>query len=688
MARAPDQLAVLAVDGQKSLAPTWIALCLVAAAVVISPWHLTDQDTLSNLAIGRFIVDSGTVPSRDPFTFTDPTRPYSNPEWLADVLWYSVYRASGEPGIVVFKLALVALGWFLALRLSQRRDQNCAIGWLLLLAVLPAGATRFVERNELHACWLVPLYGLLLNRLRQDRRWFPLLVGLGVLWANLHASFVVGWIVVAAHLVDAAMERSRDRKALLSLAALLVLQPVLGMASPQGVHNFDQLIDHARGVAVYSKFIVEWAQLENSEATTGQLSIHLFAIVGLLSFLPGTNRRRIGALLLLVAGLGMAYRAPRLFPVAAVLAGPAVVENLDLWFSQRSRQTRRIATVLISAAAMALLLPAFFTVHSGKTRPGLLASPSSPRRLARFVADHAPDGSLLLNTYNAGPWLIWEAGQRIQIAIDPRNNLGAEQLRRHFEQVVLDPAQYRAEVERFGVNLAMLDLYGDQSTPVSRYLGQAAEWRLVFLDGRYALFARTVAKNESLIAAHAYRVLQARLGFEYLLRPAIDPAEDGGKTQRAESAELSADLQHLRGQAPALADALAGYTLLVAEGEPPPRLPPGPPPRATTRATELLQHAAQKLPPSAHILMYLATAWERQGKAEARAQVMAVARYTFPEDPALLALDAELARKHGDLDMAAKLQARFRPALAGDPWLAMILSGGAVAPEGLSISPR
>ena len=168
---------------------------------------------------------------------------------------------------------------------------------------------------------------------------------------------------------------------------------------------------------------------------------------------------------------------------------------------------------------MALLLPAFFTVHSGKTRPGLLASPSSPRRLARFVADHAPDGSLLLNTYNAGPWLIWEAGQRIQIAIDPRNNLGAEQLRRHFEQVVLDPAQYRAEVERFGVNLAMLDLYGDQSTPVSRYLGQAAEWRLVFLDGRYALFARTVAKNESLIAAHAYRVLQARLGFEYWPMP-------------------------------------------------------------------------------------------------------------------------------------------------------------------------
>jgi hypothetical protein len=65
---------------------------------------------------------------------------------------------------------------------------------------------------------------------------------------------------------------------------------------------------------------------------------------------------------------------------------------------------------------------------------------------------------------------------------------------------------------------------------------------------------------------------------------------------------------------------------------------------------------------------------------------MAVARYTFPEDPALLALDAELARKHGDLDMAAKLQARFRPALAGDPWLAMILSGAKL--RMLSQEPR
>ena len=510
------------------------ALILVGAVLLVSPRVMTDPDALTNLALGRHIHQTGAVPGEDPFTFSAPGVAWRTPEWLGALAWYELHSAGGEGALQRGKLGLLALAWVLLLQLSLRRGATPWIALGVLLLFMPGAAWRFTLRNHLHAFWLVPLYGLLLARVRHAASprartaWLLAMLPAAILWANLHASFVLGWFLISAAALDA--WRAGQGRVVRGLLALLCLHPLLAMVSPHGPGNYDQLLEHVRLLSLLRGEIQEWGAASQTLTATARVPLLLLVGVGPLSFVPRYNRQAPGALLLVAGAVALAIGAQRFIPLAVFLAAPAVAANLARIIARVPRRPRALATGLTVLVA----LLGVFALHRGAAAEPLeplLLRAYTPAPAARFLAANAPPGSRLFNGYDAGPFFLWLAHRTgvdpLRVYIDPRNHR-PELLRRYLRELLPSPPALEREVEALGITLAHVDLDQERSRALAVHLGSSPRWALVFFDGAHAIFARRLPLNRELIQRHTvlsrgYEVVSSNLKSE--------PPSGAGSTQ-------------------------------------------------------------------------------------------------------------------------------------------------------------
>jgi hypothetical protein len=106
-------------------------------------------------------------------------------------------------------LGLVTFGFVLAFACSIELGAPAPLALALLLLTLSASANRFAARNDIHALWLLPLFAWILLRHARNPRAFIALLALGVLWSNLHSSFVLGWVLLIAAILERGLRRDR-----------------------------------------------------------------------------------------------------------------------------------------------------------------------------------------------------------------------------------------------------------------------------------------------------------------------------------------------------------------------------------------------------------------------------------------------------------------------------------------------
>src|SRR5580698_8971918 len=102
--------------------PPWILALLALSAAVWLGWfsqEISDTDFWWHLKTGQYLVETHSLPVPDPFAYTtaSPQPAYAGEartryfnlthEWLAQAIFYGVFRASGFAGLVLFRAALL-----------------------------------------------------------------------------------------------------------------------------------------------------------------------------------------------------------------------------------------------------------------------------------------------------------------------------------------------------------------------------------------------------------------------------------------------------------------------------------------------------------------------------------------------------------------------------------------------------
>ncbi|MEK7811570.1 MAG: hypothetical protein AAB278_07125, partial [Pseudomonadota bacterium] len=161
-----------------------------------------DIDFWWHIAAGRNILETGVIPSVDPFGVYDAAnvtgQTILKSQWLGQVLLYSIYRWFDLDGIILFRAALLTL--CLAIVYLRCRLAG-AVGLFSFAMTALAGLAIFHhtgERPQLFSFVYLSLIFLLFDSfVSNGKRWLlfgmPLLM---LLWSNTHGGSVLGMVAL------------------------------------------------------------------------------------------------------------------------------------------------------------------------------------------------------------------------------------------------------------------------------------------------------------------------------------------------------------------------------------------------------------------------------------------------------------------------------------------------------------
>jgi hypothetical protein len=437
-----------------------------------------DSDYWWHLKTGQYIVETHTLPVPDPFAFTTAgavpayageaiTRHFNlTHEWLAQVLFYLVWRATGFGGVVLFRAALLAAFCALVGMVAWRR---CG-GFYRSLAAACAAAGMAIP-FALDRPYLITFLLLAATiAILEYRRWLWLLPPLFLIWANCHGGYFLGWIVLAAYSAEALWRRS-DSRLLWTVSAVSVL---LSGFNPNGFRILQVLV-YYRGSSLTSK-LLEWARPqwfafnEFTVLWTGAALLMLWA------------RRRVRPVdwLLFAAFAAAAFSAQR-NTILIGLEAPIVIVSYFPW--------KRTLPPLVPFAASLLLVGGGILASAGSFFQLRAAVWRYPAGAADFLLAHHVTGPLF-NTYEYGGYLIWRLWPQQRVFIDGRSLS---------ESVFQDYGRILYNVEEDGGKNAqqLLDRYGVQTIVMNTFEysqglvyrlapaladPQQTEWKLVYDD--------------------------------------------------------------------------------------------------------------------------------------------------------------------------------------------------------------
>lgn len=399
------------------------ALVLLLAATWGSR-PLVHDDLFLHLATGRFIVDTASIPSVDPFSFTQGDQPWVSHEWGFGLLTYAIHTLGGDWALVVFKsLTTVAilLLLFLLMHRAAAPGSDLATPWLV--ALLALGLWSIDQELVLRASLISSLLMLILLWLLSyfdatgSRASMIVISGLFLFWGNFHGEVLFGLFVLALYSLESLLGRGRvripgigaiqlracpQRPALRLFAACLLLT----LVNPNGF-----------GVLMYpfrlAKFLSAGAvPLEMGHFTypTPVNSAPFFLLLAILlfSFLPAARRRTLSLTEIATVGafLALALRSHRFVFYFVLFALPLIARLLPLRAAPRAIRSHARATGL----ALALMLCAGVTsamIKAWNTRPPGALSRHFPHSAVTFLAAHGLDRGRPFNHQNFGGYLHW-----------------------------------------------------------------------------------------------------------------------------------------------------------------------------------------------------------------------------------------------------------------------------------------
>lgn len=395
------------------------AILAIAALAAAQP---LDADLWVHLNNGRFIASRGELPYPDPFTFSVGDAVWTVHEWLPALIIYHLVDLGGVVTAVLGIAAVYALIW----GLLERTLAAHGVGpWTRTVALVTASLPLFPFAG------IRPLaFGLLaavlaavlaLHHRRTGSRGVWLLPLVFVVWGNVHASFPIGFALLAAFLVEALWARSRlpvigprPRTRLGPFAAVTALSVVAPALNPSGLRLLAQPFFQWGGE--FRRFNSDWRPPEAFSETWWFFAAFL-VLLGLLLIL---RRARIepAMLGLLVLVLAAGFSTRKVMPFAAVLAPLLLAQPLATAGAARVSLPAwavRAGAVLAVAAAIGVAAAISPRTLDG---PTVVPMPAAARDL---VADTG--ATRIFGTYHWGAFLTWTQWPDALVFIDGRFDL-------------------------------------------------------------------------------------------------------------------------------------------------------------------------------------------------------------------------------------------------------------------------
>jgi hypothetical protein len=466
---------------------------------------MADGDAWWHIHAGEEILATGRVADTNTWTIAGDGFAWTSQDWLSNVIMATLYNAGGW-GLgwlsLVFALAVVAAFALLWRALDSRVPTP---GWLARMLWLTAGLVvagpivgiRVQTVDLLMAAAVVWILWRYVAAPRPAR--LLLLPVIAVLWVNLHAGWVMLFLLGGAVLAGEAFDRWRrphlvpaplQARALGWLAVALLACGIVLALNPNGVDIYAYPFRTA-AIGAHRDFLVEWSP-PDVRSFEGQATIAFGLAAALPTLVLGRRTLRTSDVLWLGGLSLLAMSAVRfalfLGPIGAALAaahmGPRITEtDVGRAVAPVLRRFAQPPIGTVERVANGVLLSLVVLLGAGitLTRANPAAQLESiiqavPMGAAAWIAEQQPNARIF-NTYAWGGYLSRELPQA-KVYIDGRSDIyGDEPIQRYASvlNVDQDPAPTLNQAE---IDIVVLK----PEAPLNDWLATNGGWERAFAD--------------------------------------------------------------------------------------------------------------------------------------------------------------------------------------------------------------
>ncbi len=497
-----------------------LALSAVALAVLCIVWSpIRLDDVWWHMLTGRYLLENGSVPTSDPFSYTASGQPWVNWEWLSGLLMVTAYDRLGGWGLVGLRFAAVmGAATVLWAHLFESDTEQHAIALparlLLVSLVVVVIFGRVSDRPHLYALPFLAAAHQLSTRAFAQRRAQPVLVlfGLMVPWVLLHPSWPLGIVVHCAVMADAWLSDPKARR-------------IEGPVAMRWSYRFSPVLLGVPGLLLHD--VSAYASAVGSLfATTG-----LREWQTLWTYLHWTNTPLLAFFVLCLLWLGsLAARPARLYapsswlvllimlsswwfvrftPVFALVATPQIYSS----FASRWRTwgvPRRTAALGAVLVGMLLLLVVVRTKSLfGHPYSAAIDARDTPVGVATFMERHDMRGNVLCNEMNAHAYLAFRRYPHVREFIDGRvPQLFPESALQRYGEILRAPEQLGRLLDGRQTDMVVLQhIFSSSTTALTAMLSRREDFALVHFDEGAMLWTRRPVQDGPNVLPAAYRIV-------------------------------------------------------------------------------------------------------------------------------------------------------------------------------------
>lgn len=483
----------------------WLLIVLAGLGFYTSLSPLPPNDFWWHLKIGEIIYTTGHIPATNMFGWTLPADfPFTYGAWLAEYLFYLLYRWGGLALPVVARTVLALLTFWLVGYEARRRSKSwrlaaLAVAWAYLMSLnnLPVRTQNW--------SWL-PFMGffILLSRYAAGElrgRWLLLCPVLMAFWVNVHGAFILGPILVGIFLVGEALRTllgqpgARSWRQVGWIAVIGVLVVAATLVNPQFVKIFGYVRDLLTDQPSQS-LVVEW----QSPTPHGIANTAFFAaILALLAALAYSRYRPTSTeTLLLLSFLWLAWSGQRYVIWFGIVALPILAQTLG-GLTQHAPRMIPQRNFLNTGLAVLLFVPVVWvqpwfvrrlplpTTYWDMVYPGAEVGPllvaETPVGAAEYLRAHP--GGQLFNEMGYGSYLIWAVPEQ-GVFVDPRVELYPYEQWLDYMRIGAG-VRYRELLAQYGVNRILLSRANQPE--LARALAADPGWRMEYEDAYTQIWA-------------------------------------------------------------------------------------------------------------------------------------------------------------------------------------------------------
>ena len=474
---------------------------------------LIDGDVWWHIRAGQQVLSDGAIPSVDSWTIVSAGREWISQDWLSNVLLAIGYDV-GEWGptllSIAFSMLVVASLWLLWRAIGTRYPQA---GWLSRIVWLAAGLTVAgpvvgvrvqVVDLLLAVASVAVLWHFMAHRRAAMLLWLP---AISVAWANLHAGwlllFLLGGAVIVGEAVNRLSGRQLDAGPLRWTeigwlgGALLAALAAIGL-NPNGIALYAYPFETS-AIQAHRDFLAEWSSPDIG-SLPGQLLAAFIALGIIPTFVLAWRRMRLADALILGGLTVMALTAARFLIIVGPIGAAIIAVNLAPVLSRSvvGRHTsgvlRRMASAPRSRSLAAVNLGLAAAIMVGGIAVTLART--SPAAQEDAIGEHMPAaavdwilandaGERPFNTYAWGGYLGIRQPDTL-VYIDGRSDVHGDAPIRTYADAISLRSDPQALLDEHRVDHVLFNT----THPFADWLNESPGWERAYTDAMASVWIR------------------------------------------------------------------------------------------------------------------------------------------------------------------------------------------------------